>query len=51
MTMCSNALPQHENLRPKRSTTILAALLYSTVPNELADGYKWIPPIASASWR
>jgi hypothetical protein len=36
---------KHENLWPARVAIILAAVLYITLPDKLAVGYKWIPAI------
>ncbi len=45
MAVHSSVMPQHENLWPARSAIILAAFLYITLPDTLAVGYKWTPPI------
>src|SRR5713226_8999248 len=39
------ARARHENLWPARTAIILAAVLYVTLPDKLAVGYKWIPPL------
>ncbi len=49
MSTTATSLPQHENLWPARSAIVLATLLYVTLPDKLAVGYKWIP--RSSSWR